>query len=168
MIMAISGTPGTGKTVLAKKLSKKLSYRYIDVKKIITKYGLSEAYDKKRHSKIVDEKKLSKTLIKIIKDSKDNLIIDSHMAHFIPSKYIDLCIITRTNLKVLEKRLKKKRYSRPKIRENLDAEIFEVCLAEAKRLRHTILVIDTTKDLNITSLADSLKYYGDKRTGKRA
>ncbi len=169
MIIAISGTPGTGKTFLSKKLSKTLKYKYIDVKRLITKHKLSEGYDKKRHSKIVDERKLSKFLIKIIKDSKDNIIIDSHMVHFIPKRYIDLCIITRTDLKVLEKRLKRKRYNKAKIRENLDAEIFEICLSEAKKLKHTILVIDTSKRLNISSLATTLRVSGNgnKQPSKR-
>ena len=40
-VIIISGTPGTGKTTLAKKLAKKLDFEYIDINKIIKKYGLS-------------------------------------------------------------------------------------------------------------------------------
>ena len=44
-IIIVSGTPGTGKTTLAKKLLKLTGYIYIDVKKIISKYNLSDEID---------------------------------------------------------------------------------------------------------------------------
>ena len=53
----VTGTPCTGKTTIAKKLSKKLNYKYIDVSKLITKHNLSSGYDKKRKCKIIDTKK---------------------------------------------------------------------------------------------------------------
>jgi broad-specificity NMP kinase len=46
-------------------------------------------------------------------------------------------------LKKLKKRLEKRNYSKSKIRENLDAEIFDVCLVEAKEKGHKIKVIET-------------------------
>ena len=70
-----------------------------------------------------------------------------------PGRYIDLCIITKCNLKVLEKRLKNKKYSKEKIRENMDAEIFDVCLNEAKENKHKIMIVDTTKDINIEKIS---------------
>ena len=173
MIIIVSGTPGTGKTTLSKKLAKKLNYKYIDVKRIITKYKLKESYDKKRKTYVVDVEKLNKELIKIIKlasesekgleksktflRESENLIIDSHLSHYLPKKYIDLCIITKCDLKILEKRLKKKRYNKAKIRENLDCEIFDICLNEAKEAKHKILVIDTCSKINEKELIGEIK-----------
>ena len=108
MAIAISGTPGTGKTTLAKKLAKSLNYKYLDVNKLIKSNKLAESYDKKRKCIIIDIKKLNKILIKEIKKNP-NLIIDSHLSHYLPKKYLDLCIITKCSLKILEKRLKKKK-----------------------------------------------------------
>jgi len=156
MIIAVSGTPGTGKTKLSKKLAKKLNYTYIDVKRIITKNKLKESYDKKRRTYVVDIKKLNPILIKIIKSS-GNLIIDSHLSHYLPPKYVDLCIITKCDLKVLEKRLKKKRYNKAKIRENLDCEIFDICLNESKEAGHKILVVDTTKGVDLEKIIKKIK-----------
>jgi len=151
MIICITGSVSTGKTTLAKKIASKIKGKYIDVNKIITKYKLSEGYDKKRKSKIVDIKKLNKVLIDLIKKSK-NLVIDSHLSHYLPKKYVDLCIVTKCNLKILKKRLEKRGYDKDKIRENLDAEIFDVCLNEAKEKGHKIKIINTTK------FKQSLKY----------
>ena len=147
-VICVSGIPCTGKTTLARKLSKQFNYKYIDVNKIIKDNKLNEKYDKKRRCYIVDIKKLNKLLIKLI-NAKENLVIDSHLSHYLSKKYVDLCIITKCDLKVLEKRLKKRKYNKSKIRENLDCEIFDVCLNEAKERKHKIIEIDTTKRINI-------------------
>ena len=151
-VIIVTGSVASGKTTLAEKLAKKLNFEYLDVNKIINK--IYEGYDKKRKSKIVDVKKLNKNLIKEINDFKSlnkktnikknnkkivkGLIIDSHLSHYLPKRYVDLCIVTKCDLKKLEKRLRKRGYSKEKIRENLDAEIFDVCLNEAKELGHNV------------------------------
>ena len=148
-VIAVTGTPGTGKTTLSKKLSNKLDFYYLDVNKVIFKYKLSEGYDRKRRTKIVDIKKLNKKLIEEINKIKNNkkikgVIIDSHLSHYLPRKYVDVCIVTCCSLKVLKKRLEERGYSAAKIRENLDAEIFRNCLVEAQGQRHRVIEVDTT------------------------
>jgi len=138
----VSGTPATGKTTLAKKLAKKHKLKYIDVNKIIKQHKLSEGFDKKRNCEIIDIKKLNKILIELIKTSGKQLIIDSHLSHYLPKKYVDRCIITKCSLKELQKRLKKRKYSKEKIGENIQAEIFDICLDEAKK--HSPEVIFTS------------------------
>ena len=142
-VIIITGTPGTGKTELAREIAKN-GFEYVDANKIIEQNKLIESFDKKRDTNVVDEKKLSDAFVKLIK-TKKNLVIDSHMSHCIPSKYVDVCIVTKCNLKVLKKRLENKGYSKEKVRENLDAEIFDVCLTEAEEAGHKLLIVDTTK-----------------------
>ena len=156
-VIIVSGTPGTGKTFLSKRLAKELQFRYVDVKKLISKNKLKERYDKKRESWVVDEIRLAKIAEIIIRKSNSNLIIDSHLSHFINPRLADLCIITKCSLKVLERRLKKKGYNKDKVRENLDCEIFDVCLNEAKEKGHKILVVDTTKPTDIAKLSKMVK-----------
>ncbi len=160
----VTGTPGTGKTAISKKLAAKLNYYYLDVNKLISKYKLSEGYDKKRKTKIVDINKLNKKLIKKIKtltkkfiNEKSNkkikgIIIDSHLSHYLPKRYVDFCIVTKCDIKELSKRLKKKKFNKNKIQENLQAEIFDMCLNEARTRRHKIIIIDTTKGFNIDNI----------------
>ncbi|MBU2589421.1 MAG: adenylate kinase family protein [Nanoarchaeota archaeon] len=156
-VIIISGTPGTGKTELAKELAKQLKYKYIDINKVVDKNKLIESYDEEKDTNVVNEKKLVKALVKIIKEKKD-LVIDSHLSHYIPSKHVDLCIITKCNLKTLKKRLEKKGYKSKKVRENLDAEIFDICLNEAMELKHKLLIMDTSKQ-NSKTLAKKIIYF---------
>jgi adenylate kinase len=153
----ISGTPGTGKTFVAKKLVSKLKFKYVSISGIVKKYKLSEKYDRKLKTRIVDVEKLSKVCIDFINKSKNNLIIDGHLSYYIPSKYVDLCIITKCDLRVLDKRLVKKGYSKLKIRENLDAEIFDMCLIDALENKHQVLVVDTTKGFNLNKLVKQVR-----------
>ncbi len=162
MIIIISGTPGTGKTTLAKKLMNVLNYPLLDLKHFIKEKNLAESYDKKRKTNIIDIKKLNKEIIKEIKKvqnqhSPKGMIIESHLSHYLPKKYVGLCIITKTGLKTLKKRLQNRGYSKEKIRENMDSEIFDVCLNEAKERGHNILIIDTTKTINIKEIAKKIK-----------
>ncbi|MEK6952572.1 MAG: AAA family ATPase [Nanoarchaeota archaeon] len=141
-VVCVSGSVGTGKTTYAKRLARKLKARYIDVNKVIKENNISEDYDKKRKCKIVDIKKLNKILEKIIKESKESLIIDSHMSHFLNPKLVNYVVITKTSLKKLKNRLKKRKYSKSKIDENLEVEIMDICLNEAKELGHKVKIVN--------------------------
>lgn len=145
-IMIVTGTPGTGKTTFAKSLAKGKGYIYVDVNYVVKKHKLSEGYDRKRKTRIVDERKLAKVLEKMIKDAKkqkNGLIIDSHLSHYINPKHVDLCIVTKCGLGELEKRLKRKGYHKSKIEENIRAEIFDICFVEAKERGHKVKVVWT-------------------------
>lgn len=145
-VIIVTGTPGTGKTTVAKRLARQKKAQYIDVNKIIKRHKLNKNYSKKWNSYLVDVDKLNKVLIKIIKEHqkrKQSLIIDSHLSHYLPKKYVDLCIVTKCSLKKLRQRLKKRKYNAKKIRENMDAEILEVCLLEAMAKKHKVKIVKT-------------------------
>jgi len=147
-VLAISGSPGTGKTTLAESLKKEDFFRldlHRHYKEISTNYNRSKmCYD-------VDMKKFKALVKKEIK-KHERLVVDSHISHLLPKKWVDLCVIlTCSNLKKLKKRLERKKYSKSKVRENLDAEIFQICLVEAEEKGHNVVVFDTSRrtDKNI-------------------
>ncbi|MFH1631317.1 MAG: AAA family ATPase [Candidatus Aenigmatarchaeota archaeon] len=145
-IVAITGTPGTGKTTIARLLHKKLKNSKIISIKSLSKKCSSE-YDKDRRCWIVDIKKLQKTVLRMIKNTptsnKQKLyIIDGHLSHLIN---FDIIILLRCNPKTLEKRLKKKGWSQKKIRENIEAEMVDVIKAEVLKTKRKYVEIDTTK-----------------------
>lgn len=140
-VIVVSGSVGTGKTRFAKNLAKKKKYKYLSLTEFIKKNKLTESYDRKRKTYDVNIEKLNKHLINYISNSRESLIIDGHLSHYLPKKYVDLCYICKTDLKTLKKRLEKRKYSKLKIQENLECEIFDVCLNEAKELKHKIKII---------------------------
>jgi len=181
-VISITGTPCTGKTTIAKKLSKELNYLHLEINEVIKENGLHNGYDKKRQCYIVDVGNLNKHLIHIIrffeslentknlkldKSIKKGIIIDSHLSHYLPKDYVDLCIVMVCDLKTLQKRLKKRKYSQQKISENMDAEIFDVCLNEAKAAGHRVIVISSTKDIKTKPLSLLLRGGFNESAGRR-
>jgi len=122
MIIAVTGTPCTGKTVVSKKIAETLGYRYIDVGEFAEKYNLIIEEDAERETKIVDEKKLKKLL-----KHEDDVVIDGHYSEIVNS---DIVFVLRCPPKILKERLLKK-FSPEKVKENLLAEILDSCLISA-------------------------------------
>ncbi len=158
MIITITGTPGAGKTHIAKGLANK-NWKYIDLNALIKKEKLYDCYDKKADTFDVDTERLKKLderfskyiekeisvkkeltaaeLKNIIKKNK-GILVDSHLSHYLNS---DLCIVVKADIKTINNRLKKRGYPVDKIKENIESEIFDICLEEATALNRNISVI---------------------------
>ncbi len=137
MRIAITGTPGTGKSDTARLLGQKLGWHVIHLSKFVKEKRLYTEWDRARKCWIVDEKGLIREIGKI----RENLIIEGHFAHILPS---DLVIVLRSDPKVIRKRLKKRGWSKAKIEENVEAEIMEICKTEAAQMNKNVIEIDTT------------------------
>ncbi|ALV62574.1 AMP/CMP kinase AK6 [Thermococcus sp. 2319x1] len=136
MIIAISGTPGVGKTTVAKLLAEKLGYDYVDLKEFALKHGVGETKGGELEVSI-DE--LAYYVERELK-GKD-VVLDGHLSHLMP---VDQVIILRANPKLIGERLKERGYSKGKIAENVEAELVDVCLLEAIEENENIIEVDTT------------------------
>ncbi len=141
MKIGITGTPGTGKTTLAKLLSKHLKYRYIDVKKLVK--GTE-----------VDLKELEKTLKPLL---KDNVIVESHLIAEIPLE-LDVMVVLHASPRALKRRMKKRNYPEWKIKENIEAELLDYFTIYAEENYSKIIHIDTTGLTPEKLLRKALKY----------
>ncbi|MBD3193798.1 MAG: AAA family ATPase [Candidatus Lokiarchaeota archaeon] len=156
-LLLITGTPGTGKTTVSKKIINNVYGRLISLNEIILNKNLYESYDKDRETYVINHEKLYQYLIKKINEiEKLNfkfLIIEGHFADIVPNNFIDIVVVLRTHPDELYKRLKSRNYSESKIKENIQAEILgnSANFIFEKKLKKPIYEIDTT-DLEIEEL----------------
>lgn len=140
VVICVTGTPGAGKSTFAKKLSLSIGYAYFNVSDFIKKHDLGEQRGKSETLE-VDVGKLTSALLR---ELKGDVVVDSHLSHYLPKEKVRLCVVMRTQLKELKARLDARGYAKEKVRENLDAEIFDVCGEEARDFGHTVLEFDST------------------------
>ncbi|MFT4311979.1 MAG: adenylate kinase family protein [Candidatus Woesearchaeota archaeon] len=154
MILAITGTPGCGKTTQAKKIATILGIPYINLTDYCVEHKLTDGFDSKRDCHVLSISKIEKHLQKHLDFPA---IIDSHLSHDFSPEWIDACIVCQCELATLKKRLKKRAYSPEKIRENLDAHIFDTCHVEALENGHRVCTLDCTNPLTKDKLHQFLK-----------
>jgi len=142
MLVAISGTPGTGKTSVSKILEQK-GFDIVDLNKLAIEKGFIIGVDEKRGSNIIDVNMLNKHIEKNY-TKKDAVFVEGHLSHLL--KNMDKVVLLRCHPSVLKKRLAKKSWNDRKIKENTDAESLDVILCESVEIhpRKNIFEIDTT------------------------
>lgn len=157
----ITGTPGTGKSSHIELLKKKLpELTYVDIKDVIKEHDCVIDYDDERKADIVDEDKVVDALEDKLDDG--NLVIDWHVCDAFPESQIDLVVVLRTDNSILYERLKDRKYNDQKINENIDAEIMEVILNDAREQydEEIIVSLDSNKESDIEENVDRIiKWY---------
>jgi len=151
-VVIFSGTPGTGKTVITRKVSEKIGAKAISLSEFAVKNNLILSFDSKRDTYVIDEDKIVPEIINLIEKSRNqgisNLIIEGHLTDIIPEEYIDLVIVLRCDPDILYKRLKSRGYSKEKVVENVQSEILGNCanFFVEKEMKKPLLEIDTSAD----------------------
>lgn len=135
MLVALTGTPGTGKSTVCKLLS---DVTVVDLRALAEEHESLFSRDKKRKSLEVDPKKLKKHIPK----SDETVVLDGHISHLMDP---DITIVLRCSPNVLAKRLSKRRWSKAKVQENVEAEAVDVILIEALDIGEKVFEIDTTE-----------------------
>jgi len=155
MKIAISGTPGVGKTTVAKELSKKLNLKYYNLNDYSKKHKIAYIKELKTYDFDLDE--LFEEVEKLLKD-KDNYIIESHYSHYINPEYIDYLIIINREITNLKNEYLKRDYPEKKIRDNLDSEIFNVCYFESIEThpKEKIILIENNNNKDIANLVNEI------------
>jgi adenylate kinase len=133
MQIALTGTPGTGKTTVARLLP----YRAIDINALV-RGGLNFGTDPERGCLEANMDGLAERLAEM--DSDQIAILEGHFSHH----FAQWSIVLRLAPQKLESRLEERAYSPEKIRENLEAEALDVILVEAVEYCQRVDEIDTT------------------------
>jgi len=143
MIIAISGTPGAGKTSVAKILKSLLGAHLVSLNVLLKNKKIKSVLDRKRHSRIVDIKDVRGVVQKEVQKDKIN-IVEGHLSHLLDA---DIIIVLRCRPDILKKRMHKKKWNKNKIKENTDSEILDAITIEAleHHPKNKIIEVDTTK-----------------------
>ena len=142
-VFCVTGTPGSGKTMFAKVLAKQVNGLYVDLGKIIKDFPeiFDAKYNRKHDTLDVNINSVVEIMLNIINSTNKSLVFDSHLSHYLPPQYVNICIIMKSDLKTLKRRLIKRKYSHEKIEDNLQSEIMEVCLNDAIEFGHKVKVV---------------------------
>lgn len=135
MLVALTGTPGVGKTSASSLVR---SMKVVHVNDIVDGSGAVCGYDEERCTKEIDVELLAKEVAGMPGD----MLIEGHLSHLLGP---ELAIVLRCSPSVLAVRLKAKGWVDPKIRENVEAEAIDVVLVEALEAVRDVCEIDTTK-----------------------
>jgi len=148
MIIALTGTPGTGKTTICGFIAEHSQYRkqylIIDLNKLVIDGKLYTEKDEARNSYNADMEKLEERVKQIISHAPEGMdvIMEGHLSHLLPA---DAIIVLRTHPVALRKRLgKRKEYSFEKVKENANAEALDVILVESTEKSSSVFEINTT------------------------
>lgn len=157
--ITVTGTPGTGKTSISRKLGESLGYRVIHLNNFYEKHGIGE---KDSHGELViDTDEITAVIDKEL-DRGEDIIIEGHLSHNIQSDY---CIVLRCDPDKLEERLSERDYSAQKVEDNVQSEILDLILAEAVEKKENIIEFDTTARTVEKSSEILKEKIRDKETG---
>lgn len=136
MLVAVTGTPGTGKTSACDVLARR-GYAVVDLDEAARKGGFIVGRDEARQSDEVDVEAL-----------RENLRVPAKIA-FLRSHYshrmdVNLAVVLRCRPSVLRLRLEARGWPPAKVRENVEAEAIDVITQEAAEVLPLVYEVDTT------------------------
>ena len=145
MVIAVSGTPGTGKSFFARVLAEKLGAKLLNLNRLILRKGLYRLDT--NGTRIARMPAVRREFERILTGSEGPIVVEGHLAHFLRSRHLSHVVVLRTNPRILERRLRKRGYSKAKVRDNVEAEALSVILWEAVRAHgmEKVYEIDTTR-----------------------
>ena len=145
--VVVTGTPGTGKTVISKSLACQLHANYLPLTKLVIARRFYAGVDQERRTKVVDLKRTRAWLRKSLHKGEEITIVDTHVPDAIPRELVGKVVVLRCHPSVLEARLRKKGWRVLKVRENVLAEILDSCYAFAASYHGAdkIVELDTSR-----------------------
>lgn len=161
LIIAVTGTPGVGKSTFARLLAKRLGVRLLRLNEWIKERGLGRPA--KDGTLEVDCRRLAK---EFSKESWGDLVVEGHLSHHLPPERLSAVVVLRLHPKVLERRLRARGYKGKKLWDNLEAEALDLILVESLERHGEGKVFEL--DLTHTTAQEAVKRFVEAwRKGER-
>jgi adenylate kinase len=147
MRVAVTGTPGTGKSTATDRLDTDLDVVHLN--EVIREEGLYETVDEDRDSVVADIESVAERV-----GDRDDVVIDSHLSHHLDA---DRVVVLRCHPEELARRLRERGETDEKAEENAESEALDVILTEAVEGHglDDVYEIDTT-DRDPDEVADEI------------
>lgn len=141
MKILITGTPATGKTLVAEDLGKLTGWKVLSISELAED---AEAVEKTGVEAEVDLEALLAHITPIFSEI-ENVIFEGHLGCEIPVE-ADLVVVLRAHPDTLRKRMEKRGYAKEKIDENVMSELLDYCYQlSCKNYTCDIVELDTSK-----------------------
>ncbi|KAF3952562.1 hypothetical protein ACB098_08G030100 [Castanea mollissima] len=154
----VTGTPGTGKTTTSSALAEATQLRHIIIGDLVKEKNLHDGWDDELDCYVINEDLVCDELEDLMEEGGN--IVDYHGCDFFPERWFDRVVVLQTDNTVLYDRLSRRGYTGSKLSNNIECEIFQVLLQEAKESYPEDIVValksDTIEDIsrNVASLTD--------------
>lgn len=151
--IAVTGSPGAGKTTISKSICEKTGLEYFCLKTWIMEKKLYDRYDEHMDTYIVDVEKLSKKYRKL---GLTNVVLDGHLSHKLNPSHI---ILVRCMPTELSRRLFERGYGRQKILDNVEAEFMGVLEEEVTGFPN-LIELDNTSSIETETILGFIREGG--------
>jgi len=134
--VAVTGTPGVGKTTATGRLATDLEV--VHLTDVIREEGLTQGRDDERDTLVADVDAVASWLA-----GRENIVFESHLAHHFAA---DRVVVLRCHPEEIETRLKTRDEPPATVEENAESEALDVVLSEAvaEHGEESVYEIDTT------------------------
>ena len=149
--------------------NKRICYEYVNVGDVCKAKKFYHSFDKRLNSFVIDEDKILDHLEPLVR--RGGMILDYHSSEFFPERFFSHVIVLtcgRENTKILYERLEKRDgYTKEKIRQNVECEIFGECVEEAKEAYTGDGVVHVRSNETEEEMEEMVKFIAEELLGAK-
>ncbi|TVU39455.1 hypothetical protein EJB05_12875, partial [Eragrostis curvula] len=159
----MTGTPGTGKTTTCSLLAESAGLRHVNIGDLVREKNLHDGWDEDLQCHVINEDLVNLRLRPhplppprdpdpLVCDELEDMmeeggiLVDYHGCDFFPERWFDLVVVLQTDNSILHDRLTSRGYMGAKLTNNIECEIFQVLLEEARESYKEEIVMPLRSD----------------------
>ncbi len=138
MRIALSGTPGSGKSRLAQELAE--DFEILSFEGLAEEMNLLSEVDEDGCREIDIDEMIARLQESWETPPSKSLVIDGHLSHLLP---VDAVVVLRAHPLVIDARLHLREYSEEKIRDNVEYEMLSGPWLDMQEIKMPVLELDS-------------------------